>query len=165
MRTKASIVLGSLGLSALLVLTGCTSTPKDDVKIEPTPSATAVAPAPSEMPVDGAPNQAPFQADLPETLQAIFGGLTGRWIYQVGDVQTIALSDSYDSEMLQAFVNNKLTEGWTLALPTSINDDGLVAGLVNEAGDSITIVGLISGAMDSDGGNSAPASVITYKKA
>ena len=161
--TYASLVVG-LSLVSVLTLSGCSSAES----LEPTVSGSPSAPTPipdSSVSENLVPSQdAPFGFDLPEEYKSTFAGLTGTWVYRVSEAEAVALSDIYDAENLREFVELRVADGWFVAVPEQQDENGLVVVLENEIGNQLTVVGLVSGAPDSSGGTSAPASVVTFTK-
>lgn len=167
MKNKTYALVGALGLATMLTLTGCTAASEDANNPDPDTSAPieTAEPAPST----GDPSEelagVPFTTTVPESVKDILSPLTGEWFYQETSVQIQAIAYSYDPEALAAFVAKKEEEGWTHQFEPQSNEGTYVVGLKDSDGNTLTVVGMSSGAADDSGGTNAPASVITFVKA
>lgn len=165
MKHRSLTLFGTLGFAALLALAGCTP-----AESEAAPEPNASAPVESgDSESSGPPSgnevvTAPFESTVPEDVADVFSPLEGEWFYQSVENRVTAVANAYNQEMLLSFVAEKLNEGWEHQFDPQLTETGYVASMTNEEGDSLTVVGLVSGTTDESGGDNAPASVITFDR-
>lgn len=165
MQRRLALCLSAVGLASMLTLTGCVSTSNSSPKSSASPAATT-SPSTSKT-TTGPSTTTPFSKELPFEFQPLFKGLTGHWIYQADESKSrvVALSDFYDPAMLKAFVDEKLSSGWTVLLAPQVDASGYVATITDKNKDTLVIVGLVSGVDNGAGKDTSPATVVTYEKA
>lgn len=173
MKSLKTPLLLTIGLSATLVLAGCTT-----AKTEPTPSPSAAAeatPAPSSTTAPGSSGEIgngdtstnlKTSDTAPAWAEAVFSNVpAGKWVYASDDKQVIATTDTFDSSQLKTYANGLLAQGWQVSVQGEDTADSYITGLLNpKTGESVTLIGMTKAVPDASGTPAKPASSIVYKK-
>jgi hypothetical protein len=173
MKSLKTTLFLTIGLSATLVLAGCT--PAQD---EPTPSPTASAsetPSPSATPGEGSSGEVEL-GDTTTTLETsdvapawaapVFSAVpAGKWVYASDDSQVIATTDTFEADALRAYVQSLLDQEWQVSVEGEETAESYIKSLLNpKTGESVTVIGMTKAVPDASGAPAKPASSIVYKK-
>jgi len=169
---KAPLLL-TLGLSATLVLAGCTPT-QEEAAPTPSPSETASS-TPEATPAEGSSGEIGLDDTAtsmkktdtaPEWAAEVFSSIpAGNWVYVSDDSQVIATTDNFSPDALKTYADGLLTNGWQASVDGEETADSYIKGLINpKTGESITIIGMTKAVPDASGNPDKPASSIVYKK-
>lgn len=168
-KTKTVIIASAVSLLLAGALSGCSGGKGSTGPITSGPVGNQTITANSnEAPLTP---ETPISSDLkkasapPEWAADVLNPVPNGWIFMNSETQAMAISASYDVSVLKAFVEKKLTEGWSFDVQPVIDNNGYTATLFRgSVGEYLTVVGAVTGAPAADGSNNSPASSYIYTK-
>lgn len=169
---KTPLIL-TLGLSATLVLAGCTSA-QDEATPTPSPVASESA-TPEATPAEGSSGEIGLgdtgtametTSTAPAWAAEVFSSIPeGTWVYASDDSQVIATTDSFSAEALKGFEASLIAKDWEVSVEGEETAESYIKGLINpKTGESVTVIGMSKAVPDASGNPDKPASSIVYKK-